>query len=87
MKNILMIFILICIVTVAVWLIPDLRNQANRLLKETGLKWPSATMYKWRNQDGVMQYTQTLPPEGVPYEEVEARSDVNVLPLPEKLKE
>jgi hypothetical protein len=43
-------------------------------------------MYKWQNNQGVWQYTQKPPPEGVPFEEIEARSDVNVLPLPEQLK-
>jgi len=44
-------------------------------------------MYKWKNKDGVIQYTQQPPKEGIAFEKVELDSSVNVLPLPEKIKE
>lgn len=43
-------------------------------------------MYKWKNSEGVIQYTQTPPGQGIAFEKVELDSRVNVLPLPEKLK-
>jgi len=87
MKNVLLLLLMLGIVAALVlWWSPDLRKDANDLLRDTGLKSTSATLYKWQDNQGVWQYTQDLPPEGVPYEEVEARSDVNVLPLPEQLK-
>lgn len=87
MKNFLLFLLMICIVaTLVLWWSPELRNEANNLLRDTGLKSTSVTLYKWRDKQGTWQYTQDLPPAGVPYEEVEARSDVNVLPLPRQLK-
>ena len=74
------------VVALVLWWSPELRHQADQLLKGAGVKSTSATLYKWRNKQGVWQYTQEPPPEGTPYEKVEARSDVNVLPLPEQLK-
>jgi len=87
MKNFLILLLMLCIVAALVlWWSPDLRKDANDLLRETGLKSTSATLYKWRDKQGIWQYTQEMPPDGIPYEEFEARSDVNVLPLPEQLK-
>ncbi|UCE76765.1 MAG: DUF4124 domain-containing protein [Gammaproteobacteria bacterium] len=74
------------VVALVLWWSPELRNDADKLLRDTGLRSTSVTLYKWRDKQGVWQYTQDPPPAGVPYEEVEARSDVNVLPLPEQLK-
>ncbi len=87
MKNFLLFLLMLCIVaTLVLWWSPELRHQADLLLRDTGLKSSSATLYKWQNTQGVWQYTQDPPPEGIRYEKVEARSDVNVLPLPEKLR-
>lgn len=74
------------VVALVLWWSPDLRKQAAGLLRDTGLKSASVTLYKWQDSQGVWQYTQDPPPEGVAYEKIEARSDVNVLPLPEALK-
>jgi len=87
MKNFLLFMLMIGIVAALVlWWSPELRKEAESLLRDTGLKSTSVTLYKWQDKQGVWQYTQDLPPEGVPYKEVEARSDINVLPLPEQLK-
>ena len=87
MKSFLLFLLMLCIVAALVlWWSPELRKQAGGLLREAGLKSTSATLYKWRNKQGVWQYTQDPPPQGVSYEKVEARSDVNVLPLPGQLK-
>ncbi len=87
MKDYLLFLLMFFIVAALVlWWSPELRKEANDLLRDTGLKSTSVTLYKWQDKQGVWQYTQDLPPDGVPYEKVEARSDVNVLPLPEQLK-
>jgi hypothetical protein len=87
MKNFLLFLLMVGIVVALIlWWSPELRHQADDLLRDTGLKSTSATLYKWQNKQGLWQYTQNPPPEGVPYKKVEARSDVNVLPLPEQLK-
>ena len=87
MKDYLLFLLIFFIVAALVlWWSPELRKEANDLLRDTGLKSTSVTLYKWQDKQGVWQYTQDPPPDGVPYEKVEARSDVNVLPLPEQLK-
>ena len=87
MKNFVLFLLMLCIVAALVlWWSPELRHKANDLLRDTGLKSVSVILYKWQNKQGVWQYTQDPPPDGVPYEKVEARADVNVLPLPEQLK-
>lgn len=87
MKNFLLFLLVLSIVAALVlWWSPELRKETNDLLRDTGLKSTSVTLYKWQDRQGVWQYTQNPPPEGIPYQEFEARSDVNVLPLPEQLK-
>ena len=45
----------------------------------------TSRIYKWRNDQGEWQLTDTLPPEGIAYETLEHRSDENVLPRPPQL--
>ena len=87
MKNLLLTLLFLAgVAALVLWMSPELRRDATSLLKHAGLGSSSATLYKWRNGQGVWQYTQSPPPQGVPYQEVEVRSDTNVLPLPEQLK-
>jgi len=83
LKYVLMVGIVIALV---LWWSPDLRREAKDLLRDTGVQSNSETLYKWRNAQGVWQYTQDPPADGVTYEKIETRSDVNVLPLPDQLK-
>ncbi len=88
MKKWLTPLFMVCFVAALVlWWSPELRQQAAGLLKSTGVTSSSVSLYKWQDKRGVWQYTQALPPAGVPYQTVEARSDVNVLPLPDQLKQ
>lgn len=43
-------------------------------------------LYKWRDADGSWQVTDRPPPGDVPYETLEYRHDVNILPLPPELQ-
>ena len=87
MKTFFIILLLTGIgLAVALFVSPGLRQQAEALLYDTGVKSHSNIFYKWQDADGVLQYTQTPPPAGTPYEKVEARSDVNVVPVPEALE-
>ena len=45
----------------------------------------TSRVYKWRNDKGEWQLTDSLPPEGIAYEILEHRSDENVLPRPPQL--
>lgn len=38
------------------------------------------TAYKWKDEDGNWQITDEPPPEGISYQTIEVRSDVNILP-------
>jgi hypothetical protein len=66
MKNLLLfLFMLFIVVALVLWWSPELRQEANNLLRDTGLMSSSVTLYKWQDKQGVWQYTQDLPPEGV----------------------
>ena len=87
MKKLILILLLLTIAAAAfLYLNPELRQEVRGLVQSSGLTDASTTFYKWRDADGVLQYTQTPPPEGIAFEQVEARSDVNVMPLPDELK-
>jgi hypothetical protein len=67
------------------YLNPDYRSRF--ATSTTNLVTPVSTsrVYKWRNDKGVWQLTDKLPPEGVAFETLEHRSDENVLPRPPQL--
>ena len=48
---------------------PDFINKTDRI-------------YKWRNDRGEWQLTDSPPPPGIEYEITDYREDVNVLPVP-----
>lgn len=83
MKKFLIIVLWIfAVIAITLWLKPDLREQFIEFLDQAGVveKKRIFYVYKWRETNGAWQYTQTLPPEGIEYEVVEARTDVNILP-------
>ncbi len=47
-----------------------------------GLKPPASVVYRWRDADGTVHVSDRPPAPGVPYERLEYRHDVNVLPAP-----
>lgn len=48
---------------------------------------PSTTIYKWKDSEGNLAATSKPPEKGIPYEVVKYRHDLNLMPLPEKLRE
>jgi hypothetical protein len=64
---------------------PELREQVEDLSSRAGLSKKTAIVYKWQNNQGEWQLTDQPPPEGVEYETLNYREDVNVLPLPPQL--
>ena len=87
MKKFILILLLLAIAAaVFFYLNPELRREVQGLLQSSGLQPASTTVYKWQDADGTWQYTQTPPAGGTPFEPVEARSDVNIMPLPDELK-
>lgn len=59
------------------------------LLQGTPLEHrPASTyLYKWRDAQGEWHVSDEPPPEGTPYDTLEYREDVNVLPRPEEMQE
>ncbi|MCK4742406.1 MAG: hypothetical protein KAT25_01160 [Sulfuriflexus sp.] len=61
---------------------PDIKNMIDeQLFYNTGMKNHESIGYKWQNEDGVWQLTQTPPAEGIEYEKVKVRDDWNVMNL------
>lgn len=89
-KFFLLLTIVLVVAAVYVYQDPQLRERAEklpgRLHDQLNDKPPSSAAYKWRDRAGVWQYSSEPPPPGTPYEKVEVRHDVNVLPVPEQLK-
>ena len=58
-------------------------------LKESPLapQAESTVLYQWRDKQGNWMATDEAPPEGIPYETQEYRHDVNILPLPQELRD
>lgn len=67
------------------YLNPDAWKQLRNLPVHTGIGKQTAQLYKWRNQAGEWQVTDYPPPQGIEFETLEYRSDVNVLPVPPQL--
>lgn len=65
------------------------RERANRWLeKAPAITGPSVTTaYKWRDSNGSWQITDRPPPGDIPYQTIQVRSDVNILPALEKKKD
>ena len=59
------------------------------LLGNTPIAPPSAvtTAYKWRDAQGNWQLTDQPPPEGTPYETIQADPSANVLPSLQRSKD
>ena len=64
----------------------DASNALNHLLGRSTPTTGATTVYKWQDSDGTVQYSTEPPAAGIPFEQVEARHDINILPLPEQLQ-
>jgi len=64
---------------------PAVRSWIEDLSSEAGLSKKTTRVYKWQNDRGEWQITDQLPAEGIAYETLDYREDVNVLPLPPQL--
>jgi hypothetical protein len=85
MRLVWLLLVLLLAGGIFLYLNPDYRNRL--ATSASSLVTPVATsrVYKWRNDKGEWQLTDTLPPEGVRYETLEHRTDENVLPRPPQL--
>ncbi|MDH3901549.1 MAG: hypothetical protein OEU51_10935 [Gammaproteobacteria bacterium] len=85
MRAVWLLVALLLIVFVYIWFNPDYQEQLRGLSSDAGITKKTTRVYKWRNTDGEWQITDHQPPNGVEYERLEYREDVNVLPLPPQL--
>jgi hypothetical protein len=91
MRMFLLLLVLLLVTGIVLYLRPDYRDRIQYLSSDLGLTriTPKKTehLFKWRDASGNWQITDQLPPEGVDYEKLEYREDVNVLPRPPGLQQ
>jgi len=90
MRLFLLLILLLLVAGLVLYLRPEYRDRLQDLSSDIGLSRitpkKTARLYKWRDASGNWQITDHLPPEGVDYEKLEYREDVNVLPRPPGLQ-
>ena len=76
--------LLIVVLAAALYLYfnPETGRSLRQQLPESSFTHKTDRLYKWRNQKGEWQITDTAPPDGVDYQRLDYRDDVNVLPVP-----
>jgi len=91
MRLLLLLIVLLLIAGLVLYLKPEYRERIQDLSSDIGLSriTPKKTtrLYKWRDASGNWQITDQLPPQGIDYEKLEYREDVNVLPRPPGLQQ
>jgi len=66
----------------AAWWLLGTPGRLEEVAARAGLGPPASVVYRWRGPDGTVHVSDRPPPPGVPYERLEYRHDVNVLPPP-----
>jgi hypothetical protein len=91
MRLFLLLILLLLVAGLVLYLRPEYRDRIQDLSSDIGLSRitpkKTAHLFKWRDASGNWQITDRLPPEGVDYEKLEYREDVNVLPRPPGLQQ
>ena len=91
MRLFLLLIVLLLTVGIVLYLKPGYRDRIQDLSSDIGMPRvtpkKTARLYKWRDARGNWQITDQLPPEGIEYEKLEYREDVNVLPRPPGLQQ
>jgi hypothetical protein len=91
MRLFLLLIVLLLVAGLVLYLKPEYRDRLQDLSSEIGLSRitpnKTARLYKWRDASGNWQITDQLPAEGIDYEKLEYRDDVNVLPRPPGLQQ
>jgi hypothetical protein len=61
---------------------PETARHLKEQLPQPDFTHKTDRLYKWRNETGEWQITDTPPPAGIEYQQLDYRDDVNVLPVP-----
>ncbi|MCI0399793.1 MAG: DUF4124 domain-containing protein [Gammaproteobacteria bacterium] len=92
MKLVIVMVLLAGIVVAYLYFHPELADHWLRQTKETLNSAPNVgrpettVLYKWKDKDGQWQISDQLPPPGTPFETLEYRHDLNILPVPPELQ-
>jgi len=90
MRVFLLLIVLLLVAGLVLYLRPEYRDWIQDRSSDIGLSRitpkKTARLFKWRDAGGNWQITDQLPPEGVDYEKLEYRENVNVLPRPPGLQ-
>jgi Domain of unknown function (DUF4124) len=91
MRVLLLLIVLLLVAGLVLYLRPEYRDRMQSLSSDLGLSRitpkKTAHLFKWRDANGNWQITDQRPQEGVDYEKLEYREDVNVLPRPPGLQQ
>ncbi len=66
----------------AAWWLLGAPGRWEEAAARAGLRPPVSVVYRWRDAGGTVHVSDRPPPPGIPYERLEYRHDVNVLPPP-----
>jgi hypothetical protein len=90
MRLFLLLVVLLLVASLVMYLKPEYRDRIQSLSSSIGLSditpKKTARLFKWRDTRGNWHITDQPPPEGVDFEKLEYREDLNVLPRPPGLK-
>jgi hypothetical protein len=77
-------FLLLVALAAALYLYfsPETGSYLRQQLPQPDFTHKTDHLYKWRNEKGEWQITDTAPPDGIEYQRLDYRDDVNVLPVP-----
>ena len=82
MRLVWLLLILALAAAALLYFSPETARQLRQLLPHTEFTKTTDRLYQWKNDQGEWQITDTPPPDGIGYERLDYRNDLNVLPVP-----
>jgi len=82
-RRVLAAALLLAAAVAAAWWALERPRDLGEAAARAGLAPGRSVVYRWRGPDGTVHVSDRPPPGGIPYERLEYRHDVNVLPPPE----
>ena len=81
MRTFFYISVLVLIgIAIALYLKPELRDELNVLQKRELLPADATTLYKWQDNNGQWQLSDSPPSDGTPFTSVVVEHNTNVIP-------
>ena len=82
MRWLVIILVLLGLIGLYLYFFPESGGRLLQKLQNPDITIKTDRVYKWRNERGEWQLTDTPPPPGIDYELTDYRDNVNVLPVP-----